>query len=329
MEPDAETPDPLDAETLRARRDRARRHRASGRRRLGLAFAGLAALTAGVVISQTGGGGSRAAKPGRPAAPAGRRRSPASSVAALERLAGLGLPVYCGGGRGRDVALTFDDGPGPYTHIAIAELRRAGARATWFLVGRNLAAHESLVGQEQALGDLADHTWTHRSLPALPAGEASRELSRTQASVAGLGDRPVQLFRPPYGARTAETDAQAQRLGMVEVLWNVDSEDSAGAGKRGIARNAIAGLHPGSIVLLHENRGQTIAALRRILAALHRRHLRAVSLSELLSSDRPSDAQLRAGPRGCHLYGSTLAGLRAGAGGKQRPGRAPAAARRR
>jgi peptidoglycan/xylan/chitin deacetylase (PgdA/CDA1 family) len=239
-----------------------------------------------------------------------RRRDPAGPFVgfARGRIARSDPPAA-----GRAVALTFDDGPGPYTHFAIDELRRARARVTWFLVGRNLTRHEGVVRQEQELGELADHTWTHPSLPALSAAEASGEISRTQAAVSAVGGRPVRLFRPPYGARTPQIDAEARRLGLVQVLWNVDSADSAGADKRGIARNTIAGLHPGSIVLLHENRGQTIAALRRIIPALHRRHLRAVTLPELLATDPPSDAQLRAGPRGCRLYGGTARGLRAGA----------------
>lgn len=61
----------------------------------------------------------------------------------------------------------------------------------------------------------------------------------------------------------------------------------------------LAGLHPGSIILMHENRGQTIRALLTIFAALRRDHLRAVTVPELVAEDPPSLAQLRAGGRGC------------------------------
>jgi peptidoglycan/xylan/chitin deacetylase (PgdA/CDA1 family) len=86
---------------------------------------------------------------------------------------------------------------------------------------------------------------------------------------------------------------------MIEVIWDVDSADSAGADKYGIAANVIRALRPGAIVLMHENRGQTIQALHRILPALRRRHLRAVPVSELLERDPPSERQLRAGRQGC------------------------------
>ena len=56
----------------------------------------------------------------------------------------------------------------------------------------------------------------------------------------------------------------------------------------------IAGLHPGAIILMHENHGQTVRAMLAIFAALERRHLRAVSVPQLLADD-PERRQLRAG----------------------------------
>jgi peptidoglycan/xylan/chitin deacetylase (PgdA/CDA1 family) len=225
----------------------------------------------------------------------------AAKTDALRHLTDLGLPVYCGAATGRDVALTFDDGPGPYTHFAIDALRRARARATFFLVGRNLPGREQLVRSELTVGELADHTYTHPWLPSLDAASAAEEMSRAQGAIGAVGGAPVSLFRPPYEGRTPAIDAQAKALGMLQILWDVDSRDWAGADHNGIARNVIRGLRPGSIFLMHENRGQTIRALRKILPALRRKRLRAVTVSELLAHNPPSDAQVRAGPRGCPL----------------------------
>src|SRR5205807_5546281 len=102
-----------------------------------------------------------------------------------------------------------------------------------------------------------------------------------------------------YGARDALVDRIARRLGLLEIMWTVDSADSLGADWRQIIRNVEAGLRPGSIILMHENHGQTLRALPTLLAALHRRHLRSVTVPELLASDPPSLAQLRRGPEGC------------------------------
>jgi hypothetical protein len=104
----------------------------------------------------------------------------------------------------------------------------------------------------------------------------------------------VLLFRPPYEGRTTAIDSEVRALGMLEVLWNVDSGDSLGANYAGIRRNVTAGLRPGSIVLMHENRGQTIRALPIIFAALARRHLR----GHCARVDRRGSAVDLAAPRG-------------------------------
>jgi peptidoglycan/xylan/chitin deacetylase (PgdA/CDA1 family) len=104
----------------------------------------------------------------------------------------------------------------------------------------------------------------------------------------------------------------ARRLGLLEVLWSVDSRDSLGANWAQIIQLVEAGLRPGAIVELHENRGQTIRALTTLLPYLHRRHLRSVSIPELLASDPPSLAQLRRGSFGCDEHAAPGAGVGVG-----------------
>jgi peptidoglycan/xylan/chitin deacetylase (PgdA/CDA1 family) len=273
-----------------------------------------AAVLAGATVLLAGCGGrtapprvTTAASPATAPTPRARRAGPSAAATAqrLARLAATGLPVYCGGPK-PEVALTFDDGPGVYSRLATKILRRFHVPATWFVVGRNLARFPAEIGRERALGPLEDHSWTHPVLSSLAPAAVESELARTQAAVRQATGRPVQLFRPPYGARNAAVDGAARRLGMVEVIWTVDSADSLGADYAHIARNVNAGLHPGAIVLMHENRGQTIRALRYlILPHLRRLHLRPVTLTRLLADDPPGMAQLRRGPRGCGLPSTT------------------------
>jgi peptidoglycan/xylan/chitin deacetylase (PgdA/CDA1 family) len=197
------------------------------------------------------------------------------------------------------VALTFDDGPGPYTKLAIKKLREHHLQATFFLVGRSIATYPSLARLERAVGTVGDHTMTHPFLPGLSVGAMDQEISDARTLIERSSGQTVGVFRPPYGARNAAIDAEAKALGLVEVIWTVDSADSLGADYAGISRNVIAGLHPGSIILMHENRGQTIRALTTLLPLLRRRHLRSVSLPELFAADPPSVAQVKRGQAGC------------------------------
>jgi peptidoglycan/xylan/chitin deacetylase (PgdA/CDA1 family) len=198
------------------------------------------------------------------------------------------------------VALTFDDGPGVYTRLAVRKLRQHHLRVTFFLVGKEVDAYPRLVSLEEPLATFGDHTMTHPFLPALARSAVVQQLVAARTVIERAIRQPVVLFRPPYEGRTPTIDDVVRALGMLEVLWNVDGRDSVGdTNYLGIERNVIAGLRPGSIILMHENHGQTIRALPAIFAALARRRLQAVTVPELLSADPPSLRQLRRGLGGC------------------------------
>jgi peptidoglycan/xylan/chitin deacetylase (PgdA/CDA1 family) len=179
-------------------------------------------------------------------------------------------------------------------------LRRAGARATFFLVGRELTYWPQIPRLERSVAALGDHTWSHPDLRLLAKSAMASELSRTKAAIARTAGTEVELFRPPYDLSDPAIIATARSLGMAETLWSIDSRDSEGANWSRIAAIVSRSVRPGSIVLMHENRGQTLRALRfRILPELRRRHFELVSVPELMATDPPSLAQLRGGIRAC------------------------------
>jgi peptidoglycan/xylan/chitin deacetylase (PgdA/CDA1 family) len=205
-----------------------------------------------------------------------------AGVVAVEKLARTGATVYCGGRQGRLVALTFDDGPSRYTKQVVAELRRFRARGTFFLVGSRLDFYRGALRAEAQAGTIGDHTWTHAYLRTLDEAGLRAQIGRTRAAEIGRTGRRVLLFRPPYGVRTRAADAYVRRLGMLQVLWDV--VDSG------------VGIRPGSIVVLHDTRPEVVPLLRKILRSLRARHLRAVTVPELLANDPPRlfrDAQGR------------------------------------
>jgi peptidoglycan-N-acetylglucosamine deacetylase len=192
---------------------------------------------------------------------------------AVERLARKGVAVYCADRSSRLVALTFDDGPGVYSRSIAAELRRWHARATFFLVGERLLWWRGSLRAEASVGALGDHTWSHVRLAGLGPAGIRAEIGRTRAAEIAHTGRRIVLFRPPYGVRTPAADAYVRKLGMLQILWDV--EDSTW------------GMRGGSIVLLHETRPQTLPLLRTILRDLRRRGLRAVTVPELLANAPP------------------------------------------
>jgi peptidoglycan/xylan/chitin deacetylase (PgdA/CDA1 family) len=253
-------------------------------------------------------------KPSKSSAP--QKSTPAGRLAAemakgnakIRELAKLGLPVFCAGPHGNAVAFTFDDGPGPYTHYALKKLTAAHQRATFFVVGRSMDNFPGWLPKELKVAAIGDHTYTHPELTALSADEVSSEILRTKTKIEAAAKQSVDLFRPPYGAHNATVDNIAKQNGLLEIIWNIDSADSLGANYAGIIKNVEAGLHPGSIILMHENRGQTIRALTTILPYMAAHHIKSVSLPELFATDPPSVAQLKKGGYGCSATASSATG---------------------
>jgi peptidoglycan/xylan/chitin deacetylase (PgdA/CDA1 family) len=224
----------------------------------------------------------------------------AEQTAALVRFAAKHHPIFCGGHTKRWVAFTFDDGPGPYTKLAVQIMRHERQPATFFLVGRNVAPFESSLKDEQRIAPLGDHSWSHPLLTSLSAGEDKSQIVSTKQAIERASGKPVRLFRPPYGAHNAAVDDIARRNGLVQILWNVDSRDALGANHAQIAHNVLVGMHAGSIILMHENRGQTIRALKfKILPHLKHENFKLVTVPQMLAGNPPSDKQLSLGANGC------------------------------
>jgi peptidoglycan/xylan/chitin deacetylase (PgdA/CDA1 family) len=221
----------------------------------------------------------------------------AEAETAVRRFVRLGLPIRCGGGKGRYVALTFDDGPGPYTEGTIDLLRSSGARATFFFNGIKLEDWFIHLPREASrIGAVGNHTWNHVALPSLSQEEMVSEIDKTKVALEEATGAPVTLFRPPYGQHNDIVDAHVRERGMLLVLWSIDSGDSLpGATGPAVRDHLKEHLAPGAVILLHENRGSTHNALPRILKLLQHRDFTPVSIPELLALDPPSVHQLRAG----------------------------------
>jgi peptidoglycan-N-acetylglucosamine deacetylase len=194
--------------------------------------------------------------------------------------------VRIAGAQHREIALTFDDGPGPYTPAILSTLERQDVPATFFEVGVEeryfYAATSAIAADGDAIGD---HTQLHAEMSRLSGAAQRAELLQQAAAVERHGARFPRLFRPPYGLWNAGTLALLHRYHMLMVLWTVDTSDYRRPGVQAIVKSALSGARPGAIILLHDaggNRSQTVAALPRIIAGLRRRHYRLVTIPRLL-----------------------------------------------
>ncbi len=226
------------------------------------------------------------------------RPSPAHSEspsAAVKAVLAYTPFVKEGGDRGRDIALTFDDGPGPYTPALLDVLERLHVHATFFEIGEMLRYFSASTLRELRDGDvIGDHTQTHPEMATLAAHAQHEELFEQILQIELLGGpRPI-LFRPPYGSYDATTMRQLRALHLLMVLWSADTDDYLQPGVAVIVQRALAGAHPGAIILMHDaggTRTQTIAALPIIIQRLRARGFHLVTVPELLRDDPPPSGQ--------------------------------------
>src|SRR5271166_112547 len=193
--------------------------------------------------------------------------------------------VYLHGPSRREVAIGFDDGPAPDTGAFVTMLERARVRATFFMIGEQVAPiYRRVLLRELHDGDvLGDHTFTHPELTR--SSNVRGQLKSTIAAIRSLSGYTPCVFRPPYGAYDPSVVQTARSLGLATVLWNVDPRDWALPGTASIVRTVLAEVTPGSIIISHDGggpRGQTLAAYPSIIASLRARGYRIVTIPELL-----------------------------------------------
>jgi len=289
------------------------RHR---RRRAGaLAAAAGVALLLGMIAGASSGGDDTAGTDGqattvgwyghlRTLAGAGRAsldfEQRAQESAAIDRALQLTPFVRMAGRQHPLVALTFDDGPGPFTDRLIDELQRLHVPATFFVVGYQLPEFATQLQREVDLGlTVGDHTTDHANLAQLSPRDQRRQIVDDAIEIRSYGAPYPRLFRPPYGSYNQTTHTLLGRQRMLSVLWSVDSEDYTQPGADAIVRNVVDAVQPGSIVLMHDGGGdrtQTLAAVPRIVAELRRQGYRFASVPRLLlENPPPQDQELPSG----------------------------------
>lgn len=186
------------------------------------------------------------------------------------------------------MALTFDDGPHPEGTPAVLEvLARAGARATFFLIGEQVQRRPALAAEIVAAGHLvALHGHRHRLQLRLSAAELREDLARGRGAIEdAVGTGPVRWHRPPYGIYSpaglrAALDARLQPL-----LWSRWGKDwRRFTTPSRIAARATCDVIAGDVILLHDadfysarhSHRRTVAALKLITADLETRKLATV-----------------------------------------------------
>ncbi len=188
----------------------------------------------------------------------------------------------------RVVALTFNDGPSPWTPRFLAILEAFRDPATFFVLGTQVAQYPDIVRQEIWLGmEVGNHTFGHINLAQHSFAHDYRDLAETNRLVAEVTGSTPTVMRPPYGAYNASSLRAASLAGLRVILWSAteNSGNWKNPGVASIVARVMRHLAPGDIILFHDagsHLGSTLRALPVILKDLRALGYRCVTVSELL-----------------------------------------------
>ena len=186
---------------------------------------------------------------------------------------------------GKVIALTFDDGPGPYTAQLLDILDQHGAKATFFLIGSKVSAQADVLRRMHARGhQLGNHSWSHPELPKLPVDQIAGEIDRTNDAIKQATGVTPTVMRPPYGAVNSAVLEQLRLRGMSSILWSVDTRDWADRNSEIVCSRAVAGAHPGAIILMHDIHQTSVGAVPCILSALKQQGYSFVTVQGLIGN---------------------------------------------
>ena len=183
------------------------------------------------------------------------------------------------------IALTFDDGPGPYTAHLLDVLDQYGAKATFFLIGSKVSSQANVVRSIHARGhQLGNHSWSHPELPKLPVDQIAGEIDSTNDAIKQATGVTPAILRPPYGAVNGVVLEQLRLRGMSSILWSIDTRDWADRNSDIVCSRAVAGARPGAIILMHDIHQTSVNAVPCILSALKQQGYLFVTVQGLIGN---------------------------------------------
>ncbi len=190
------------------------------------------------------------------------------------------------------IALTFDDGPHPdLTPKLLDMLKARGLKATFFLVGRNVANFPAIVKRMVDEGhEVANHSWSHPLLTSLGQDSVESQIRKTHdAIVKACGVAPT-LYRPPYGAiRLTQRKKIQETFGYTAIIWDVDPQDwQSPRTVQKVHERVMKQTKSGSIILCHDIHATTVDAMPATLDALQALGYQFATVSQLIELEMMS-----------------------------------------
>ena len=194
------------------------------------------------------------------------------------------VPIYSVETEEKKVAISFDAAWGADKTEAIIEtLCEFNAKATFFLVGFWVDKFPGMVAKINEAGlEIGSHSNTHPDLTTLSSEMLKQELTECNQRITAITNKPVEVFRCPYGAYNNNVLDAIEAENMLAIQWDVDSLDWKGISAQEITTRVLDRVQNGSIILCHNNADNIVDALVMILDRLTSQGYEVTSVGDLV-----------------------------------------------
>jgi peptidoglycan-N-acetylglucosamine deacetylase len=192
----------------------------------------------------------------------------------------------------RVIALTFDDGPGPYSPQILQLLKEHNIRATFFLSGSQIEAYPKLAREIVEAGhEIGNHTYHHFNYGLAKNAYPERfihELQQTEAALKRVGGTKTRIVRMPHGALTKSNRhwllPTLKENDYALVHWSFGSDWLLKKSAEEMANEYIAAAKPGAVFLFHDGgrkREKTLHAVKVVIETLQKDGYRFIPSEEM------------------------------------------------
>lgn len=180
------------------------------------------------------------------------------------------------------VALTLDDAPSDETTKMLDLLKTYGSKATFFVIGSQIAAHPEILKRIHNEGhELGNHAWRDEPSLSLPLSELEQQVKEVETLIPA-NPAGTKYFRPGSGFFNKAMVARLKTLGYRVVLGSIYPHDPQIHSARLNARHVLSMLKPGGIIIMHDRRPYSAEQLKLVLEGLTTKGWKAESVGGLL-----------------------------------------------
>ena len=183
------------------------------------------------------------------------------------------------------VALTFDDGPGPYTERLLDAMKKRGIKATFFVLGNRVDKYGDLIQRMEKEGHVVgSHSYDHPNLTKLSYAKVRDNMEKTAKKIQKLIGHKPEIMRCPGGSCNDTVKKYCKNAGIPIAYWGVDTRDWESRNVKKILKVAFGkdGIENGSIVLMHDIYETTVDAAIQMMDRLLKEGYTFVTVPELL-----------------------------------------------